>query len=166
MSNASDLTADWRSHHIEGITNHGNIPFRAPLVSQITQDGSLWMGGCIDGVKLDDDFAFVVSLYPWEQYQLGPKTARLEVEMYDAGEVPDERQLHDVARIVNAFRTQGKTLVHCQAGLNRSGLVTALALMLSTSYTAEEAIDALRQKRSEAVLCNTAFSRWLIQQEV
>jgi protein-tyrosine phosphatase len=51
-------------------------------------------------------------------------------------------------------------LVHCQAGLNRSGVVVAYALMLN-GMSAAEAIARIRERRSPAVLCNPQFERWL-----
>jgi hypothetical protein len=159
MTDALTAQADLTSHHIEGIAREGNKPFSMPLITHVV--GNLWQGGCIGGVQLSDDFEFVVSLYPWEKYTIGPSTVRVEVKLFDSGEMPDERVLHDIARTINAFRTKGKTLVHCQAGLNRSSLVTALALMLD-GMTAEDAIVLLREKRSPAVLCNETFERWLL----
>ncbi|HEY7821189.1 MAG TPA: dual specificity protein phosphatase family protein, partial [Acidimicrobiia bacterium] len=52
-------------------------------------------------------------------------------------------------------------LIRCQAGVNRSGLVSALVLMLD-GYRAEEAIALLRQRRSPVVLSNRHFERWLL----
>lgn len=162
------LLADWESHHIEGYANaaleRGEAAyFRTGLMSHIT--GNLYVGGCIDGVRLPDDFAWVVSLYPWEKYQLGPETHRLEVQMYDAGEVPDEETLHETARMVNRYLDVGKTLVHCQAGLNRSNLVAGLALV-QQGLAPVEAISLLREKRSPMVLCNRVFEEWLLEQGV
>lgn len=159
MTDAAKLLADLTSHHIEGIAREGNVPFNVALITHV--DGNLWQGGCINGVRLPDDFEFVVSLYPWEKYEIGPNTVRVEVEMYDSGAIPDERQLHDVARIINAFRAKGKTLVHCQAGLNRSALTTGLALVLDGMPPAD-AIALLRSRRCPAVLCNQAFTSWLL----
>lgn len=158
-------TADWQGHHIEGyavaaIEAGKDGHFSAPLISHI-QD-NLYVGGCINGVRLDDDFQTVVSLYKWERYNLGPQTERHEVTMYDAGEVPDVDQLHELAGIVSdALDRGGKVLVHCQAGLNRSNLVTALALIKRGSSPAD-AIALLREKRSPVVLCNRAFESWLL----
>jgi protein-tyrosine phosphatase len=161
------VNADWENHHIEGYARAAmeageDGHFKAPLFSHI--EDNLYVGGCIDGVRLPDDFQTVVSLYQWERYALGPNTERVEVEMYDAGEIPDESQLHELADTVNAALDRGgKVLVHCQAGLNRSNLVTALAL-IKRGRTPEQAIALLREKRSPVVLCNRAFSRWLVQQ--
>ena len=82
--------------------------------------------------------------------------------MYDAGEVPDVTQLHELADTVNAALDKGgKVLVHCQAGLNRSNLVTALAL-IKRGRTPADAVALLRERRSPVVLCNAAFESWLL----
>lgn len=164
MSDIGKLGADFESHHIEGYARAAieagkDGRFSVDLISHV--DGNLWQGGCINGVRLPDDFEFVVSLYPWEKYELGDRTTRIELKLYDAGEIPDERQLLDLARIVNALRLKGKTLVHCQAGLNRSGLVCALALVEGGMEPAT-AIALLREKRCDAVLCNAVFEQWLL----
>lgn len=157
--------ADWQNHHIEGYARAAieagrDGKFSAPLISHI--EGNLYVGGCINGVRLDDDWQTVVSLYKWERYTIGPDTERVEVTMYDAGEVPDVDQLHELADIVSAALDRGgKVLVHCQAGLNRSNLVTALAL-IKRGRTATEALALLREKRSPVVLCNEAFEGWLL----
>ena len=159
-----DLRADLESHHIEGFAVHGDTPFSMPLVSHIV--GNLWTGGCRDGVVLPDEFRYVVSLYPWERYELAPGTERVEVAMYDAADdLGDGEQLYELAELVNDWRAQARTLVHCQAGLNRSSLVAGLALVVD-GMPPEEAIELLRERRSPAVLCNHAFERWLREQPV
>jgi len=156
--------ADWQSHHVEGyavaaIEAGRDGHFSAPLISQI--EGNLYVGGCINGVRLEDDWQTVVSLYKWERYDLGPNTERVEVTMYDAGKVPDVAQLHELADTVNeALARGGKVLVHCQAGLNRSNLVTALAL-IKQGRAPRDAVALLRERRSPMVLCNQAFEGWL-----
>ena len=65
-----------------------------------------------------------------------------------------------IATWVNTCRETAPTLVHCQAGLNRSSLVAARALVLG-GRTPDEAITLIRRKRSPACLCNPAFERWL-----
>lgn len=161
MNAIEEQYADLETHHIEGFAHHGGHRIKVPLISHV--EGNLWQGGCFQGVRLPDDFDFVVSLYPWEQYSLGPTTARLEYKLYDSADIPDERQLYDVARMVNAFSKEGKTLVHCQAGLNRSGLIGSLALVLQ-GWSPKGAIKRLREKRSPVVLCNTTFEQWLLDQ--
>ncbi len=52
---------------------------------------------------------------------------------------------------------QGKSVAgKCQAGLNRSSLIVALVL-LKEGYTATEAIDLIRERRSQDALFNSHF---------
>jgi hypothetical protein len=131
--------------------------FSCPLITQI--EGNLWNGGCMDGVPLPDDFKFVVSLYPWEKYKLGPDTERIEVTMYDSQDQGFE-QVEEIAEAVVKCVEAGKTLVHCQAGLNRSALISATAL-IKMGRTPAEAISLIREKRSPMCLCNESFENWL-----
>jgi len=63
----------------------------------------------------------------------------------------------------NRLKSGDRVLVRCQAGLNRSGLVTALILM-KEGLTAQDAIDLIRTKRHEDALFNTSFANWLIEE--
>jgi hypothetical protein len=150
---------DPKARRMSGVAIHGDTPFDVPFVSQI--EGNLWTGGCANGLILPPEIEHVVSLYPWEQY-----TARheiksvLAVKLYDDLAGPDPVILLGLARWVNACRRDAPTLVHCQTGLNRSGLVAATALVLD-GFTPAEAITLLRTNRSPAVLCNPTFERWL-----
>lgn len=156
----TNLTADLDGHHIEGFLPDGRA-INVPLISQIV--GPLWVGGCRHGVKLPDAFRFVCSLYPWEQYQLGPDTERIETRLYDSADIPDESQLEYLATVVAGRLARGEqTLVHCQAGLNRSNLIAALALTSWLGCDARYAINLLRTRRSELVLCNQVFERYLL----
>lgn len=159
--NATQLKADLSSHHIEGYAHQDpmQMMFSVPLISQV--DETLWQGGCKDGVDLQGFFRHIVSLYPWERFNPGEKDldSFTEVRLYDGPVVPSPAQLFHLARWVNLCRKTGPVLVHCQAGLNRSALVTALALMLE-GLTAEVAIAKVRQ-RSPQVLCNPKFEQWL-----
>lgn len=152
------MLADLTSHRIEGIAHMGNTPFSVPLFSQI--DGNLWSGGCPRG-QTPKELDFIICLYPWEPYQIHEHQVYTQARLFDSGEMPSTQLLIALARHVNECRAIGPTLVHCQAGLNRSGLVTALALMES-GMTAAAAIALLREKRCAAVLCNRAFENWLL----
>jgi protein-tyrosine phosphatase len=154
-----DQWADLDSHHIEGIALMGGAHFRVPLISHII--GNLWTGGCNHGVRLPDEFRYVISLYPWEKYDIGPNTVRYEFALYDDHDVPDPDELDRIATLALRFIERGRTLVHCQAGLNRSGLIAGLALVLS-GMKPTDAIDLLRRKRSPTVLCNRVFADWLL----
>lgn len=158
LSQMADLT----SHHIEGIAAMGHTHFNCPLITHV--EGNLWQGGTpADVGKVPAYFQFVLNLYPWENYAVPEGTEVKALKLYDAGEVPDPAVLEELAAWVNEKRAIGPTLVHCQAGLNRSALVTALALIRSGS-TPDEAISLLRKQRSPAVLCNSSFEKWLRSQ--
>jgi len=156
----ASLTTD----RIEGIAVMGNVPFSVPIITQI--EGNLWQGGTpadVAGAMLPAYFRYALNLYPWGTYRWHNGTEIRVARLYDRGEIPDTTLLEDLAAWVNEKRAIGPTLVHCQAGLNRSALVTALALIRS-GMAADDAILLLRSKRSPAVLCNAAFEQWLREQ--
>jgi len=160
-----DRLTDLESHHIEGYARAAveageDGRFDVPLISHI--EGNLWTGGCIDGAVLSDDFRNVISLYPWERFQLGPRTRRIEVRLYDAAEMPDPDVLEDLADRAVSLLDEGKLLIHCQAGLNRSSLLAALVLR-RLGHTSAEAIALLRERRCPVVLCNQTFERYLLE---
>ena len=153
--------ADLTTHYIEGIARMGNTPFKVPLFSHIVRN--IWSGGC-PVAEVPSDFRFVVCLYPWETYKRHPHQTYLEARLYDSEQMPDVPLLYAVADYINAVEPLGKTLVHCQAGLNRSALVVCLSLIRS-GMNAGEAIALLRKQRCDAVLCNLAFETWLLKEK-
>lgn len=58
------------------------------------------------------------------------------------------------------WRSGTQVLIRCQAGVNRSGLVSALVLMID-GLSAPDAIALLRNRRSPFVLSNSHFEEWL-----
>ena len=157
-----DLAFDAIGRRVTGVTTHGGHVLDMPLMSEILP--GLWMGGCEDGVTLPGVFDFVLSMYPWEKYELHEDVLqRLEIAMYDQRGKVDGDLVLDVAGLVNEWRKQGTVLVHCQAGLNRSGLVTATALVLD-GWDPAAAIAHLRDRRGPAVLCNPDFEAWVLAQ--
>lgn len=152
------IGTDPRTRRMTGITAHGFIPFDVPFISEIAPD--LWQGGCETGLVLPEHVKHLVSLYPWEKYQVRHRLrSEVYVRMLDSTE-QDAAQIPALAAWVNICREDGPVLVHCQAGLNRSSLVTATALMLD-GMSADAAIALIREKRSPACLCNPAFEEWL-----
>lgn len=160
---AFPIEFDPREQRMRGTAVHGNTPFDVPYISQVTDN--LWQGGCTRGLLLPPHIEHVVSLYPWEAYDNRHDLASMtSIRLYDDLEGPDTEHIVAIAYWVNACRARGVTLVHCQAGLNRSGMVAAVALMLD-GMCSHDAIALLRESRSPAVLCNPSFVTWLHELE-
>jgi protein-tyrosine phosphatase len=156
-----DVDVDPTQRRMRGLALHGNTPFDVPYISEI--DENLWQGGCAAGLTLPTFITNVVSLYPWESYTMhGDIASTLMVWMYDSTDQGFDG-VPAIARWVNDRRELGPVLVHCQAGLNRSSLIAAYALMLEGVDPAA-AIDVIRARRSPACLCNPSFEEWLLAQ--
>lgn len=152
------MDTDPVNRRLKGVAVHGNTPFDVPFISQI--EGNLWQGGCEGGMILPDFFDHLISLYPWELYTVEHSiSTMLSVRMYDSSNQLFG-QVDDIARWVVSRVKEGPTLVHCQAGLNRSSLVAGRALTMM-GYTGPQAIKLLRDQRSPACLCNKSFEEWL-----
>ena len=131
----------------------------------------LWMGGTGDDSVLTSfqvqpeitnlHFDTVVTLYasalPVDWYV---KELRLGFFDHDKVDI-DAHDLDQVVQSAHADWQAGKrVLIRCQAGWNRSGLVTALVLMRE-GYRSFEAIELIRQMRSGNALCNRSFEQFL-----
>lgn len=109
-------------------------------------------------VRVDDQFDLVISLY--KEWGSGPADGveehhlRIPDGELSEGQIREVRKLSQVVR--RAVEGGRKTLVRCQAGYNRSGLVVALALV-DMGYTPEDAIALIREKRSPYALFNGYF---------
>ena len=79
-----------------------------------------------------------------------------DVEFYvhwliEDGPAPDFSTLVGLADLVEGFRQAGKrVLIHCAAGINRSGLLSAAALIRG-GHDPDEAIDLVRRARAGAL---------------
>lgn len=157
---ATDEGMRMRGHAI-----HGGY-FDVPLIQRVLKleeydgGGDLWQGGCINGLRLPEDFDYVLSLYPWGKYILGPNTERTEITMYDSLDQAADQAQELAASVVDWLRVGAKVLIHCQAGLNRSGLITAVTLV-KLGYSPSDAIDMLRKMRCSEVLCNRSFEDYV-----
>ncbi|MFE7328024.1 protein phosphatase [Streptomyces sp. NPDC057565] len=130
----------------------------------------LWMGGhyWMDGLGevhqavVDREFELVISLFTRPDHGPAP-----DVD-HQVAEIPDDlltsAQLSTVQQLAwYAARSVGdghRTLVRCNAGFNRSGLLVGQAL-IELGYEPTTAIDLIRQRRSPWALNNRIFEEYL-----
>jgi protein-tyrosine phosphatase len=150
---------DPHERRMTGTTVHGNHAFSAPYITHVV--GNLYQGGCTSGLTLPDNIQHIVSLYPWEQYKAKHLLrSNMQIKMYDDQGGVDHDEAISIATWAERCTRDAPTLVHCQAGLNRSGLISGLVLRMQ-GYGADEAIELLRETRSPAVLCNPTFEKFV-----
>lgn len=142
-----------------------------PLYTEVSK--GLWIGGTADDDTIMEfnraakpsitkqDFDTVITAYAFANpCDWGVKEVRYCFYDSDMSDI-DLKQLDEVVEIAyKDWKAGKKVLSRCQAGLNRSGLVMALVL-LKEGYTAQEAIDLIRSRRSPYALCNQDFVRYL-----
>jgi hypothetical protein len=151
---------------------HEIVDWDFPLWSEILPN--LWVGGTDDDDTIEDsanihtsrnitkdEFDAVVTLYAWAN-PVDWMVEELRFGFYDSGiSHIDMKALHRAASYaVDQVQNGNKVLIRCQAGLNRSGLTAALAL-IKMGYKPEDAINLLREKRSKYVLCNGEFEEFV-----
>ena len=66
--------------------------------------------------------------------------------------------------VADAVRSGRRTLVHCAQGWNRSGLVSARALMY-LGLSVHDAIAEIRAARGDGALSNSSYAAWLVREE-
>lgn len=112
------------------------------------------------------DFDTVVTMYAWAApVDWHVKEIRFGVMDSDFSDIDIERLKEVVVAAHDEWKAGRRVLIRCQAGINRSSLVTALVL-IRDGYSARKAIDLLREKRGTAVLANRHFQEWLLDQDV
>lgn len=149
--------------------DYGQSLLREPLWSEVVE--GLWQGGTGDHdimqqpkfpVITRKTFDTVITLYQFANpVDWHVKELRYGVWDGNAQDI-DLKELFDLVKMAHTDWVNGKkVLIRCQAGWNRSGLVTALVLMRD-GMEAHEAIDLIREKRSPHALCNKNFVEFLL----
>ena len=154
--------------------DHGqsNKLYSEPLWSEVLT--GLWQGGTHDldvekqlkvPMITTKDFDTVITMYAYANpVDWFVKEFRYGVWDSDINKMNTE-ELLDLVRIAHSDWKRGKkVLIRCQAGWNRSGLITALVL-IRDGMDAREAIDLIRKNRSDSALCNRSFEKFLIEQD-
>jgi hypothetical protein len=153
--------------------------------------GELWMGGtpfredlwsgdwkrsrrALEAAPLSefvtlDRFDVRVDLYGWNHRAAGG-VAEYVLQLGDSNITRWEARylldLADAVRVaVRRVEAGQRVLVNCQAGLNRSGLVTALVLLYFGVDT-EVVVDMIRGARSDLCLVNDSFVDFIESQGV
>eukprot|EP00594_Rhizosolenia_setigera_P004909 CAMPEP_0178945488 /NCGR_PEP_ID=MMETSP0789-20121207/3765_1 /TAXON_ID=3005 /ORGANISM="Rhizosolenia setigera, Strain CCMP 1694" /LENGTH=262 /DNA_ID=CAMNT_0020625389 /DNA_START=118 /DNA_END=906 /DNA_ORIENTATION=+ len=74
-----------------------------------------------------------------------------------------EQYWEEAYDFIQASASKGeKCVVHCVAGLNRSGLIAASYHMITTKSTVLESVRHLRRQRGNSALCNEGFQQQLV----
>lgn len=119
---------------------------------------NLWLGAEPKDIR---EFKYVFALNGRPNYHIELGQMVVVRPFDDISVMPSESMLDWVSDLVLKASSQGPTLVHCQAGLNRSALVLALTL-IKRGMVAYDAIALLREKRGNEVLFNKTFANWLL----
>ena len=114
--------------------------------------------------RTDLPFDAIVTMYAWA------RPADWNIQEFRYG-VPDasikdidlDRLRQAVEFGYDRWKQGDRVLVRCQAGLNRSGLVTAL-IMIKDGLTPIEAINTIRDSRGPDALFNENFHAWLLKE--
>lgn len=102
-------------------------------------------------------------------YEYQPKAVVFGIPVIHAPMDDDKLTSSQWLQVVNTARTVAKrvqagdkTLITCQAGLNRSGIITAVTLHLLTGVAGSRIVRMIQAKREHA-LCNKSFVERLNQ---
>jgi protein-tyrosine phosphatase len=143
------------------------------LYSEIAPN--LFMGGTADEdvihqavaynkARTDLPFDAIITLYAWAN-PADWRVQEFRYGIYDSAisDIDLDRLKQAVQFGYNRWLSGDRVLVRCQAGLNRSGLVTAL-IMMSTGLDAETAIEQIRKNRADVALFNNNYVEWLMSE--
>lgn len=89
----------------------------------------------------------------------------IHAPMNDCPDVPVVQARRVAAEVARLWKRGARILVTCQAGLNRSGLITALAWRYITGRSGREAVRAVKRGRGDEALFNNYFRAYLEQLE-
>jgi len=141
------------------------------LYSEIAPN--LFMGGTADEdvihqavaynkARTDLPFDAIITMYAWAN-PADWRVQEFRYGIYDSAiaDIDLDRLKQAVEFGYNRWLSGDRVLVRCQAGLNRSGLVTAL-IMMSTGLDAETAIEQIRKNRADIALFNNNYVEWLM----
>ncbi len=112
--------------------------------------------------RTDLPFDAIVTMYAWAR-PADWKIQEFRYGVYDAAitDIDLDRLRQAVEFGYQRWKAGDRVLVRCQAGLNRSGLVTAL-ILIKDGLSPEAAIKLIREQRGADALFNINFTNWLL----
>lgn len=124
--------------------------------------GRLWVRGIPKLRHIPPDVDLVVSCLRNPDWQLADALDQgrryMSWPMSDGRKVPDVELL--VRNLATIVRRNGKVVVHCRAGRNRSALVAALVVREVTGCSGREARQLVQERRPNS-LYNRSFAEYL-----
>jgi len=134
-------------------------------------DGKLWQGAFVVDWKDINALGIrcVVNVseteHPINKSRFTGQIVNWQID--DGDEMPDLFILDAITTLVAQNVKNGiPTMVHCAAGLNRSGLVNAIALIKLTGWDGRKVISVMRDARDPMVLCNDVFEKFVLDFKV
>lgn len=134
----------------------------------------LYMGGTHDNdvvyekptekykIKIDN-FDCVITMYAWANpVDWGVEEIRFGIPDSKIADANIQKIIETAYFGYKRWKSGEKLLVRCQAGLNRSGLITSLILMFDHLHP-KSAINLIRDKRTQYALFNQNYVDWLIE---
>jgi hypothetical protein len=108
-------------------------------------------------------FDCVITMYAWANpTDWGVEEIRYGIPDSDIKDANVQKLLEIAYWGLNRWQKGEKVLIRCQAGLNRSGLITTLILMMH-HLQPMSAINLIREKRTPFALFNKNYVAWLTE---
>jgi atypical dual specificity phosphatase len=131
--------------------------------------GSSYPGPCLHWLYHSQGIRAILSLQPLSSQdlqkaqQLGFQVKTNPIPDYTAGSL---EQRTAALRIIDEFQASDQpTLVHCQGGLGRTGMILALYLVLRKGKSPSSAISEIRHLRKGSIERNTGQEEVILQSE-
>ena len=100
-----------------------------------------------DDLHNEEEFNVVIDLREWDA----------EKTFMDG----DYQHIADIVRTMNNFISEGKILVHCHGGMDRSPFVVALYLHVYKKIPPIEAYELVKKRRPETIIHDDWMSKYL-----
>lgn len=132
-----------------------------PPFNQVTDQ--LFQGSVPDPGSSYDNFSMIVLCAEERQPELPRFRGHILRPAFSDTPDPSKAEIDRARRAASEVGTElmrgGRVLVTCAAGLNRSGLVTGFALIMTTRLSPIDIIKGIRAARGDLALSNPTFAK-------